>query len=156
MTVTLITLSSDDWRVWRSLRLAALAEAPEAFGSRWADWVDASEGRWRERLSIPGAIDLVALNRGTGSPIGMVTVSPSARPGAGAELISLWVDPAARGRGVATLLIDAVATWAAAAGASRLELSVMAENESARRTYERNGFAVAAGSEVELKMTRAL
>ncbi|WP_197981662.1 GNAT family N-acetyltransferase [Frigoribacterium sp. CFBP 13712] len=156
MMVTLITLSSDDWRVWRSLRLAALAEAPEAFGSRSADWVDADEGRWRERLSIPGAIDLVALDEGTGCPIGMVTGTPSARPGAGAELISLWVDPAARGRGVATLLIDAVATWAAAAGASRLELSVMAENESARRTYERNGFAVAAGSEVELKMTRAL
>jgi len=156
MTVTLITLSSDDWRVWRSVRLAALAEAPEAFGSRSADWVDADEGRWRERLSIPGAIDLVALDGGTGIPIGMVTGTPSPRPGAGAELISLWVDPAARGRGVATLLIDAVATWAAAAGASRLELSVMAENESARRTYERNGFAVAAGSEVELKMTRAL
>ena len=156
MTVALITLSSDDWRVWRSLRLAALAEAPEAFGSRLADWVGADEGRWRERLSIPGAMDLVALDSGTGSPIGMVTGTPSARPGAGAELISLWVDPAARGRGVATLLIDGVATWAAAAGAPRLELSVMAQNESARRTYERNGFAVAAGSRDELTMTRAL
>jgi ribosomal protein S18 acetylase RimI-like enzyme len=156
MTVTLIPLSSDDWRVWRSLRLAALTEAPDAFGSRLADWIDADESRWRERLSIPGAIDLVALDGGMGSPIGMVTGTPSARPGAGAELISMWVDPAARGRGVATLLIDAVATWAAAAGAPGLKLSVMAQNEPARRTYERNGFAVAASSGDELTMTRGL
>ena len=156
MTVTLITLSSDDWRVWRSLRLAALAEAPDAFGSRLAEWIDADESRWRARLSIPGAIDLVALDSGTGSPVGMVTGTPAARRGDGAELISMWVAPAARGRGVATLLIDAVVTWAAVAGAPRLELSVMAENEPARRTYERNGFAVAAGSGVELTMTRPL
>ncbi|MFP7834643.1 GNAT family N-acetyltransferase [Marisediminicola sp. LYQ134] len=116
MTIALITVSSNDWRIWRSLRLAALTEAPGAFGSRLADWVGADEGRWRKRLSIPGAIDLVALDSGTGSPIGMVTGTPAARRGAGAELISMWVDPAARGRGVATLLADAVVTWAAAAG----------------------------------------
>lgn len=156
MTVTLITLSSDDWRVWRSLRLAALAEAPGAFGSRLADWVDADEGRWRERLSIPGAIDLVALDSQLGSPVGMVTGTPPARHGAGAELISMWVDPAARGQGVATLLIDAVVTWAAAAGPPRLELSVKAENEPARRTYERKQFDVVNGSGDELTMSRAL
>jgi len=29
------------WRLWRDLRLAALAEAPAAFTSRLADWRDA-------------------------------------------------------------------------------------------------------------------
>jgi hypothetical protein len=39
-------LSPDDWQVWRVLRLAALEEAPYAFGSQLSDWVDAKEERW--------------------------------------------------------------------------------------------------------------
>lgn len=50
-------LTPDDWPIWRELRLAALAEAPQAFGSRLADWQGEGdrEERWRDRLSIPGS-----------------------------------------------------------------------------------------------------
>lgn len=98
----------DDWRLWRELRLAALAEAPEAFGSTLAEWQDATETRWRERLSIPGAIDLVAYV--DGEPAGMATGVPSDGHAA-VELISMWVSPAARGRGVGDRLIGAVALY---------------------------------------------
>jgi hypothetical protein len=49
------TLESDDWRLWRELRLGALAEAPHAFGSTLAEWQGPGdrEERWRSRLSIP-------------------------------------------------------------------------------------------------------
>jgi hypothetical protein len=49
------TLSADDWRDWRALRLAALAEAPDAFGSRLGDWQGDGdrEERWRARLTGP-------------------------------------------------------------------------------------------------------
>ena len=57
------TLTADDWPLWRELRLAALAEAPDAFGSALADWQGPgdTEDRWRGRLSIPGARDVVVL-----------------------------------------------------------------------------------------------
>jgi ribosomal protein S18 acetylase RimI-like enzyme len=70
----------------------------------------------------------------------------------------MWVDPAARGLGVATSLIAAVADWAIICGAKSLRLSVMPGNEAARRTYEKNGFEITldAGYGREVQMTRAL
>jgi len=165
MTIELHVVSADDWRVWRSMRLAALAEAPGAFGSRLAEWADAPEDRWRGRLLIPGAIDLLAVHvEGTGTaPVGMATGTPAPDRSGRAELISLWVDPAARSGGVATALITAIARWAASTGAATLVLSVMPDNVAARRTYERNGFAVSdepgdlpSGGRRELVMLRDL
>ncbi|MEU7576709.1 GNAT family N-acetyltransferase [Streptomyces sp. NPDC041068] len=133
------TLESEDWPLWRELRLAALAEAPHAFGSTLADWQGSGdrEERWRARLSIPGARDLVALL--DGRPVGMV----SGVPGEGAdsvELISMWVSPAARGQGVGDYLIQAVERWGAERGAKTVRLSVMPDNSNAVALYERNGF----------------
>jgi ribosomal protein S18 acetylase RimI-like enzyme len=142
MTIELRSISADDWRAWRSVRLAALSDAPGAFGSRLQDWAEASEDRWRERLSIPGAINLLAFDAGANAPVGMATGIPDKDTGSRAELISMWVNPALRGRGVAAALITAIARWAASAGAATLTLSVMPDNVAARRTYERNGFTV--------------
>ncbi|MFJ3384893.1 MULTISPECIES: GNAT family N-acetyltransferase [unclassified Curtobacterium] len=136
MTIELRALTADDWRVWRPVRLAALADAPDAFGSRLRDWVDAPEEQWRTRLAIPGALDLLAFDGDRA--VGMASGTPG--DGDRAELISMWVDPSARGRGVAGLLIDAIARWAAATGATALELAVMPDNDVARRTYERHAF----------------
>lgn len=93
MTIELRTLSVDDWREWRTVRLAALTDAPSAFGSRLQEWADAPDDRWRDRLSIPGAIDLLAVNIDGNVPVGMATGTPSADPASRAELISMWVDP---------------------------------------------------------------
>ena len=142
MTIELRTVSADDWRAWRSVRLAALTDAPGAFGSRLQEWADAPEDRWRERLSIPGAIDFLAVDVDENAPVGMATGTPSEDHASRAELISMWVDPAVRSRGVATALVTAIARWAAGAGATTLALSVMPNNFAARRTYERNGFTV--------------
>ena len=142
MTIELRIVSADHWQTWRSLRLAALADAPGAFGSRLQDWADAPEDRWRKRLSIPGAINLLAYDADGNGPVGMATGVPSEDNGSRAELISMWVNPAVRGRGVATELITAVARWAASTGATTLTLSVMPDNLGARRTYESNGFTV--------------
>ena len=132
-------LTADDWRIWRELRLAALAEAPRAFGSRLADWQGEGdrEERWRGRLRISGSCNLVALV--DGSPAGMASGIPDDEPGV-AELISMWVSPAARGRGVGDRLIAAIEQWARQAGAGVLKLAVTESNANARALYLRSGF----------------
>lgn len=163
MTIDLRTMSADDWRSWRSVRLAALTDAPGAFGSSLHEWAEAPEERWRARLSIPGAIDLMAFDADDNAPVGMATGTLGDDNDSRAQLISMWVDPAVRSRGVATVLITAIAGWAVSTGAATLTLTVMPDNLTARRAYERNGFVVSGepgallpGGRRELVMLRDL
>jgi len=153
--IELRALTSDDWKAWRALRLAALAEAPDAFGSTLAGWQDAPEERWRDRLSIPGALDLIALY--DGDPAGMATGVPG---GDGSvEVISVWVDPAARGAGAGDALLTEIARWATGSGAAVVRLSVRRDNGPAIRLYERAGFVHTGHSPDaadEILMTRSL
>jgi ribosomal protein S18 acetylase RimI-like enzyme len=52
----------------------------------------------------------------------------------------VYVDAAARRRGVATALLEAAADWLAGRGMPRIVLWTAAGNESARRLFERLGF----------------
>jgi ribosomal protein S18 acetylase RimI-like enzyme len=57
------------------------------------------------------------------------------------ELISLWVSPNARGRGVGDAILAEVERWARDRGAGALRLDVAEDNEGAARLYLRHGFA---------------
>ena len=131
-------LTAEDWPIWRELRLAALAEAPSAFGSRLVDWQHAPEIRWRERLSIPGSYNLVA--NLDGRPAGMASGIPAEDDPDAIELISMWVSPAARGQRVGDRLVADVVDRARDRGASRVVLAVAADNPAATALYHRNGF----------------
>ncbi|HEY2578735.1 MAG TPA: GNAT family N-acetyltransferase [Streptosporangiaceae bacterium] len=137
--IELRVLAPDDWRIWRELRHAALGEAPYAFGSKLADWQGEGdrEERWRDRLSIPGSRNFVVLL--DGRPVGMASSVPDDRDGV-AELISMWVSPAARGHGAGNRLMSAVEQWARQSGAHTLKLAVTEGNENAVALYRRSGF----------------
>ncbi|GAA1606312.1 GNAT family N-acetyltransferase [Kribbella sancticallisti] len=135
--IELRELTSDDWRIWRELRLAALADAPYAFGSRLADWVDAEEDRWRARLALPGGRNVVAVLDGT--PVGMASGLRAEEDGV-VELVSMWIAPAGRGRGIGDRLIAQVEQWARDDAAHTLKLSVVEGNDQAHALYLRSGF----------------
>jgi GNAT superfamily N-acetyltransferase len=56
------------------------------------------------------------------------------------QLISMWVDPRARGRGVGQALIREVATWARELGSRRLVLFVQEVNSGGQALYLKAGF----------------
>ncbi len=134
MTQELARLGPDDWKIFRDVRLRSLADAPAAFGSRYDDWVSAPEVRWRARLTD---VPLTVVARIDGETVGVASGMVDDEDWA--ELISMWVDPSARGTGVAHELIDAVAEWAAEQGRS-LYLMVRSDNARAIRAYEKAGF----------------
>jgi GNAT superfamily N-acetyltransferase len=134
----------DDWQVLRDVRLAALRDAPYAFGSTYAREAAFGEADWLRRVSsgITFFAYLAAADGlpGTGSadPVGLVT-GFEPEPGT-AELVSMWVRPQARGHGVGEALVSAVTDWAAARGFAAAHLWVTETNFPARRLYERCGF----------------
>ncbi|MEV7778381.1 GNAT family N-acetyltransferase [Kitasatospora sp. NPDC088351] len=136
--LTLRVLTTDDWPLWREVRLAALAEAPHAFKSRLADWQDGGEERWRSGFRAPGAHHVVALL--DGRAVGMARGVPG--DGTGKELRSVWVAPGARGRGVGDRLLTAIEAWALRSGGTVLRLAVIPGNDPALALYLRHGFAV--------------
>ena len=131
-------VSSDDWSLWRDLRLKALSDAPDTFGATLADWESADERRWRRRLA-EGPLNVVAVTdeQAVGQASG-TALNDDER----VELISMWVAPEARGTGVAEALIEAVSEWARRLGAVAVRLSVRQANERAIRLYQRTGFVL--------------
>jgi ribosomal protein S18 acetylase RimI-like enzyme len=137
--IDILVIQPDDWQLWRALRRQALAESPAAFGSTLADWSGAGdkELRWRGRLHQVALNLVLTLD---GEPVGMVSAT-AARKAADVELISLWVAPGARGRGVGDEAVRRVLAWARTEHpGSRLVLSVKRSNRPASLLYQRHGF----------------
>lgn len=138
--MNLRSCGEDDWSAWRAVRLAALSEAPYAFGSTLADWRDANEERWRERLrGVPYNV-VVAID---GVDVGMASGFPE---DGNVLLISMWVAPSARGHGVGDRLIESVTEWARELGVPAVDLDVVESNLPAIALYRRNGFVDAGPS----------
>lgn len=141
------------------MRLAALKEAPYAFGSTYEAEVGFSEEWWRQRLvdraRFVGEVD--------GEAAGIVSGGDSGTEGT-AAVTTMWVDPRFRRRGVGDLLVKSVLDWARSTGYSRVVLWVTEDNAQAEKLYERNAFVrsgeaslVRAGEDrIEYEMGRRL
>jgi ribosomal protein S18 acetylase RimI-like enzyme len=130
-------VAGEDWQEMRDVRLAALREAPRAFGSTYAREAPFTEEQWRARISDRSVTFLAYL-----PPAAQAAGIAGAYVGEDgiAQVVSMWVRPAARGRKVGEALIEATAGWARAGGFEALCLWVTEANDAARRLYERCGF----------------
>jgi GNAT superfamily N-acetyltransferase len=135
--ITVREVQADEWEFLRDVRLAALSEAPYAFGSTYAREAPFTEEQWRGRLSSEHGVTFFAQAAGGVAPAGLAGVY--VEDGA-ADLVSMWVRPSARGLGVGHALVAAAADWAKARGHDDLYLWVTESNTPARRLYERCGF----------------
>ncbi len=130
-------LRPEDWRRWRRLRLAALTEAPEAFAEHLTSWTGREDTgtRWRDRLT---ALPLNVILTVDGDDAGMVSATSPDTAGQ-ISLVSLWVMPWARGRGVGDVAVHTILAWAREQGGGDVLLSVRADNTGAIALYRRNG-----------------
>jgi GNAT superfamily N-acetyltransferase len=117
------------------VRLAALREAPYAFGSTFEAEEGASEENWRARIADRARFVAESERRVVGTVAGGASEGQRT-----AALTALWVDPLARGRGIGEALVKTVLDWAKESGYQHVVLWVVEGNSSAERLYGRIGF----------------
>ena len=141
MNVRIRSISGDEWRLWRSLRLRAVEESPDSFRSTLGEESAEADEWWRDLIGRtaehPRGLLLVA--EADSDPVGMLF----GRLDESRELLdvgAMWVDPDSRRMGIGRGLLDSAIDWAKEAGATRAELWVTLGNEAAERLYEGAGF----------------
>ncbi len=134
---TVAIASPSDWQRVQKLRLAALQDTPDAFGSTFEDESQRSPEWWMDRLQSSGSVTFMAVEP---CDSGMAVLGPYGSP-PDCGLFAVWVDPEHRGKGVGDALMSSVIAQARSLGVGRLVLDVGRHNLPARRLYLRHGFS---------------
>jgi GNAT superfamily N-acetyltransferase len=142
MTVEIRRIHVDEWRDLRDLRLRALSDAPDAFGSTYEQEAEEPERGWIDR-AVNGAeggssFTVVALDDDRW--IAMAMGAPHRDHPGEAGLFAMWVAPDARRAGIGGALVEHVVSWARSRAFPVLRLRVTRSNDGAMRLYERCGF----------------
>jgi ribosomal protein S18 acetylase RimI-like enzyme len=155
------SLAADEWRVWKDLRVRAVAESPDSFAVTLAEEEVKPDEVWAEMIGRGAASDraenLVAYVDGTPAGMGYVGVDDDGV----ASVFAMWVAPGFRRRGVASALLFRMRSVAVAAGARYVQLWATVGNEGAAELYRGAGFratgeveALRSGSDVRVAAMR--
>ena len=132
----------EDWPLLKDVRLRALTDAPEAFGTTLAQAQAYSDAEWRTRArrfsELPPAAGCLAF--ADSLPCGMASAYPSEEDTHAAELTAFWVAPQQRGQGVGDAMVAFIVTWASVQGFAALRATVVEDNDRAIAFYGKMGF----------------
>ncbi len=149
--ISIRRITREEGQVFRKLRLAALGDAPDAFGSRYSDEATRDDDHWdkaAQRFSA-GSAETALFGELDGEVVGLaicrfgdVVLPDNFNAGVPrAELMSMWVEPAARAAGIGRLLVNDAVDWAVSEGAAAVVLDVNEARPTAIALYERCGFS---------------
>ena len=145
MSLEIRRIRGDEGLRLRELRLHALADAPMAFASRLAREEAFSDDIWHERAAggAAGEDRVTFIAEQDGRWVGLatgLTAGPDDPEKSEAMLVGMFVDAAARRRGLGVAPVESVVGWARAREARRLVLWVTSVNEPAIAFYGRCAF----------------
>ena len=139
MTARVARLAESDWRLFASVRLRALTDSLGMDDPQYRHESSFTAAQWRRRLRDHAQFAALVNNR----PVGLIGAQQENTDTV--YLYSLWLDPSARGHGLARPLVAAAVDWARARHARTVTLRVAADNAVARGVYESLGFTPASG-----------
>ena len=139
-------LAATDVDAYRALRQRGLAEHPEAFTSSADEEAALPGDKLARRLASDAARphDAVfgAFDGGELAGVCGVDVDMRAKVRHKGHVFGMYVPSERAGGGIGGALIERVVAHAREHGLTQLTLTVTADNDAARRVYERAGFAI--------------
>ena len=147
MTVTarIARLTESDWQLFATVRLRALTDSLGADNPQYRQESSFTAAQWRRRLRDHAQFAALLGSR----PVGLIGAQQENTETV--YLYSLWLDPAARGHGLARPLVAAAVDWARDRRAGLVTLRVAQDNTVARGVYESLGFAPVPGDDADVR-----
>jgi len=140
MSIEVITATINDVDRLRALRLAALHDAPSAFGAKYDDEIKKPVLGWQERLKNTTWCFVVA----DGVDIGLLAVDRADKDrNSDCWLSSWWISEEFRGGGIPKLMLNWVEGLCAESNWKKVGLGVWPENLRAIAAYKKLGFTQA-------------
>jgi GNAT superfamily N-acetyltransferase len=127
---------------YRNLRLSALEESPDAFGSTLGAEQLRTTEEWASRLQggCNSGLDLPLIGQVGTTAAGLAWGKVDRSDRTIVHLFQMWVAPEFRGRGIARLLLRTIVAWTASLEARSVHLGVASAESSAMRLYVSEGF----------------
>jgi ribosomal protein S18 acetylase RimI-like enzyme len=149
-------IEEKDLVAFKTLRLEALRDCPEAFGSDYEENLKHPDSFWAERIGKAARHEdqSIVVGEAGGELAGMVGVfrNSGAKCRHAAGIWGVYVRPNYRGRDLARRMMDAAMGWCRESGIRIVRLTVNSENRVAIGCYEKCGFAVSGRSLEEIRV----
>ena len=140
-TFTVRRVRAEEWEQLRDLRLRALRSDPHAFATTFAEAKARTERQWRDWARNGATSErncMVVAERAPGPLLGLGAVFLTESH---FTLVSMWVDPSARGRGIGGAIVESLLAWAERSiPGVEVRLDVNPEQEAAVALYRSHGF----------------
>ncbi len=137
----IVRIGKADWKMYRLMRLSALKDAPDAFGSLFEDQSGYEDAQSQRRVAGASQTnDFPAFALVDDEPVGMGwAVIESAELPVG-HIYQMWVKPQHRGSGIGRLVLEHLLDWFKSRGVASVFLGVTCGNSPAKSLYESCGF----------------
>jgi|GEM_PF-158627 len=131
-----------EFSAYRRLRLLALEESPDAFGSTLGAEQPRTDEEWASRLQVGcnSGLDLPLIGQVGTTAAGLAWGKVDRSDCTIVHLYQMWVAPEFRDRGVARLLLRTIVAWVASLQARSIHLGVICGESPAMRLYVSEGF----------------
>jgi GNAT superfamily N-acetyltransferase len=133
-------LTPEDFELFKTIRLEAIADHPPAFTVTYEEALHQTEKQWLHMLETSHIFTYMDADRPVGLAGYFFFNASQARHRA--KVFAVYVHKDYRGKGIMDWLLNAIDYHARDHGFEQLHLDVGTYNEKALRCYERNGYVV--------------